>query len=493
MIKVIIVDDEMLAGIGIQSLIDGKEDVMVVNVFSGPEEAIPFLRKTPVDIVITDIEMADMNGLDFIEVIRSANLASGVIILSCHDDFSYAQEAISRGTDAYLLKHKISGPILLSEIRKVYAKHGKNRTEEVSRDVDDSVMSEMTGEEIFRVGVFRTYCVDMSGDIKSPSIDANMFYHLLDGLVRRYNMGTMFLPYDKDPFILFKVDRNQTESERNRHISENISTLIRSARHYVSGRLLFGISSEMHDLKEMRNRYQEAITAVQRYYYEPDVQIFFYHDGGEPFVVNDFSYNSFLSDQSMEIFSAELDLYLKKAAFCRVEPVKMKGQLMQALSRFLDRALDYNLQGRSPDEKQNLDSRIFSIVTNTGNVTELREQLIKMVAECREQAVRAIERDEISEALAYIEEHLDEKINLVDLAEKCCMSVPSFTKKFKERTGETLVQYLNEQRIERVKILLRNRHLSLEQIAEQTGFSNSNYLIRVFKKTTGKTVSEYRR
>lgn len=59
--------------------------------------------------------------------------------------------------------------------------------------------------------------------------------------------------------------------------------------------------------------------------------------------------------------------------------------------------------------------------------------------------------------------------------------------------GKTLIQYLNECRIEKAKTLLENKNLSLEQVAEEAGFSNANYLIRVFKKITGQTIGEYRK
>ena len=70
MIRTIVVDDEILSRIGIQSFIDGKEEISVSGVFGEALEAIDFLRENPVDIVITDIEMSEMNGLDFIKVIR---------------------------------------------------------------------------------------------------------------------------------------------------------------------------------------------------------------------------------------------------------------------------------------------------------------------------------------------------------------------------------------------------------------------------------------
>ena len=73
------------------------------------------------------------------------------------------------------------------------------------------------------------------------------------------------------------------------------------------------------------------------------------------------------------------------------------------------------------------------------------------------------------------------------------MSIPSLSKKFKERTGLTVTQYINRERIRRAQILLKNPANSLWQIAEVTGFANVNYLIRVFKKVTGTTIGEYRK
>ncbi len=88
MIRTIIVDDEILSRIGIQSFIDRKEDIEVVGVFGSAEEALEFMQGTPVDVVITDIEMCEMDGLEFIGLIRQEQLADGIIILSCHESFS---------------------------------------------------------------------------------------------------------------------------------------------------------------------------------------------------------------------------------------------------------------------------------------------------------------------------------------------------------------------------------------------------------------------
>ena len=101
--------------------------------------------------------------------------------------------------------------------------------------------------------------------------------------------------------------------------------------------------------------------------------------------------------------------------------------------------------------------------------------------------------DEIERAMDYIEEHPEQNLTLAEIAGNSNMSVPNFCKKFKARTGKTLVQYVNERKVESVKEYLCDNTLSLSEIAEKTGFSNENYMVRVFKKVTGMTVTDYRR
>ena len=69
-----------------------------------------------------------------------------------------------------------------------------------------------------------------------------------------------------------------------------------------------------------------------------------------------------------------------------------------------------------------------------------------------------------------------------ELAQLSCMSVPSFCKKFKEQTGMTVIQYINEKRVACAASLLKQSQYSLDEIAALAGFSNSNYLLRVFNK-----------
>jgi len=469
MIRTIIVDDEVLAGVGIQSLIDGQEDISVSGVFSLPEEAIEFLKENVVDIVITDIEMADMNGLELIQVVRSENLASGIIILSCHDDFSYAQEAISKGTDSYLLKHNVSREMLVNEIKKVYQKtsdFGMNKVRRASQGTEQKLLAE---REIYVVGILRFD----TPEYLMADVDRMMLMHLLEKIVSHYEMGTLFAPYNREMFIVYQFHKN--------------------IRQYINGKIVNGISTESDDLKEMREKYDEAVSAADLCFYDSSKTVFVWRNGNKKPVLNEFSRDKLLENNGLEILRDELRDFVRQAYFSQIEVWSLKGQLVPAVSRMVYAVLQEHRFSETLQAKWSAEHLRISAAAQAKNADILQEQLLEVVSQFRQECLADRNQDEFAEVLAYIDENLSDKLSLKELAEKGCMSIPSFSRKFKERMGKTLIQYLNECRIEKAKTLLENKNLSLEQVAEEAGFSNANYLIRVFKKITGQTIGEYRK
>ena len=108
MIRVLVVDDEILARVGIQSILENCGDIRVAGAFGLAGDALDFLKTNIVDIVITDIEMPYMSGLEFIRKIREQHLAEGNIILRCYDKVEYAKEATSLGMNGYLWANSIN-------------------------------------------------------------------------------------------------------------------------------------------------------------------------------------------------------------------------------------------------------------------------------------------------------------------------------------------------------------------------------------------------
>ena len=99
----------------------------------------------------------------------------------------------------------------------------------------------------------------------------------------------------------------------------------------------------------------------------------------------------------------------------------------------------------------------------------------------------------IRDAIAHIWEYIEEELTVVKLADIVCLSPDYFSKLFKKTMGAGPIEYIHQRRIQRVKLLLLTTDMSTEQIAQKTGFSSARYLLRIFQKFTGRTLTEYRK
>ena len=218
MIRVLIVDDEILARVGIQSLLENSQEIQVVGSFNLASEALEFLKTTIVDIIITDIEMPYMDGLEFIRRIREQNLVQGVIILSCYDKFEYAKQAISLGTDGYILKNSITQEALEKEICSVYKKISTRIGEK--REISSERETAVHGGKM-AVAIIKT---------QPKESDNKIITKLLGDIVTHYHMGHLIEAYhEKNSFAVIEFPEN-TEEDGRKELLEGYIEAIRTRR-----------------------------------------------------------------------------------------------------------------------------------------------------------------------------------------------------------------------------------------------------------------------
>lgn len=493
MIRTIIVDDEILSRIGLRSFLDGKEGIVVSGIFGEAAEAIKFLEENVIDIVLTDIEMSDMNGLEFIQHIREQHLASGVIIVSCHDDFSYAQQAISLGTDSYILKHSVTEEKLISEVKKVYEKvlHAGQEKKHIRGDYHES--TEIKEKCIYRVGVLKIDSREHLTIHSNQQAERDMLVHLLEEIVARYQMGTLFAPYNREIFVLFQIEKEHSKSERMSMIEHWISLLEKNMRQYVSEKIYCGLSEEYENLADTRSCYEDALLATEQSFYLQEQNIFYYKKNENTNALSLFTTEHFMEQNWIDNFSRELENWMSQASLQYISSSAVKQMLVQNLKQLNMQIMTEYHFNEEFQAKRNIEMNLIAKFTIAKNSQELTDLTLQYMIDFQKDALLESVHNPLSEVLKYIEQHLEEKLTLPELADMSYMSVPSFCKRFKEHTGTTVTQYLNEKRIERARVLLKQQKFTLWEIAEMTGFSNANYLLRVFKKTTGQTISEYRK
>ena len=463
MIRVLIVDDEILARVGIQSLLENSQEIQVVGSFNLASEALEFLKTTIVDIIITDIEMPYMDGLEFIRRIREQNLVQGVIILSCYDKFEYAKQAISLGTDGYILKNRIGEKREISSEKETAVHGGK-----------------------MAVAIIKT---------QPKESDNKIITKLLGDIVTHYHMGHLIEAYhEKNSFAVIEFPENTEEDGRKELLEGYIEAIRTNLLQYTNAMPYIGVSGEFDKLQGIPEAYRQAELAMELRFYRDKKTVFHAPEicWKEDDVGLMFSRRGFLEEKGMTVFEEELRNYLEQ---CKKETVlvkTVKETLVQAVSIFV-----YSIERDYFDDQDiarwNSRYSFMETIMEAEFMGELILKLTAMMANFKTDFLKELNEDGFGDVLEYIEKNCASKITIKELADLKNMSLSLFTKKFKNKTETAPVQYINKRKVELVKEYLKKREYTLGEIAELTGFSNENYMVRVFRKVTGKTITDYRK
>jgi len=104
MVSIVLVDDHFLVRDGIRALLEDEKQYEVIGEASDGREAIDLVQSLQPDIVICDIRMPEMSGIETVEKLTNLSVSSKTIMLSMHDSDEYILQSINAGADGYLLK-----------------------------------------------------------------------------------------------------------------------------------------------------------------------------------------------------------------------------------------------------------------------------------------------------------------------------------------------------------------------------------------------------
>ncbi|MBU2914491.1 MULTISPECIES: response regulator transcription factor [Reichenbachiella] len=141
-IKVLIVDDHQMFLDGLSSILVGDEQVEVVGVLTDARAVIDTLKDAPVDVVVTDVSMPHMDGIQLNAELKKRNIQAKVLVLTTHNDPDIIQKLIKGGVDGYLLKNAEKNELLTAI--KTVATGGKHFSQEVQKKYTESLFSSAT-------------------------------------------------------------------------------------------------------------------------------------------------------------------------------------------------------------------------------------------------------------------------------------------------------------------------------------------------------------
>lgn len=534
MLKIFLVEDEFVMREGIKNNIDWTaEGFLFCGEASDGEIAYKLIQSKQPDIIITDIKMPFMNGLELSRLIRNELPQSKIIILSGHEEFSYAQEAIKIGVAEYLLK-----PIKSSELIKVvkrvskqiiHERQEKENFERYKREMeenetyikrrlfDEMIEGTLSTAEILERGKelgfemsAQYYQIallkyDFKGENEGYSNELLGLDHMLNSINSRYKNIIFFDRAIEGTALIIKEDSlEKLELTRNQYIEE-IKTVFSQ---YPEVGYFGGIGIPVSRLSRLYESYKSAALAFARRFILDKNAIIRGDELAELiYESGDTSINT-LEIGNLDIKKAEVFLRSGEAneiSFFVEEFLKSIGRASQRSILFKQYIF------------MNIYFTVLSFLKEIGKPDILTEESFNGVDEMKEVLIDfdkvktymiriftiAIEQRDIlrtkryhrmiEKAKEYINEHYtDSNISLNEVAAYVNISPSHFSTVFSRETGSSFIRYLTDLRMNKARELLKCSDLRCSEISMEIGYKDPHYFSYLFKKEQNCTPLQYR-
>jgi len=532
MLKIMLVDDDypvleyLIKAVSWESL--GME---VQGCYENGLKALAAAEKDLPDILITDIGMPHMDGLELIQKLKELHPHLKVAILSCHNEFAYAQQAVKLQVDDYILKESIEIEeveqllqSLANQLKELNVESGRvNRLQQIKNETAYLLKDKFMHALLYHPPLFPER---LSEQAKDSGIDFSKHTYLpILCMIDRYEeMKKKFVSVDNFMFAIANVIEELTEGPEKaaifRHSSGKVILLFpsdsmkysnnwtheweailgsiqRSLCKFLRINVTFSIGQKAINEIMLRENILKLLEKAEeaRFYTEPGVII----------CTRPIEYSS----EDLYIhYSTALNQFIEVAIehdANRVESVihYWEGYISSKLYKpkvvrewFLKIMMDLQLKFKSLQHFRSVYT--LEVLHQSILNAESFDLLLEMVASVlnntlpvMDQVYLNTQRKEITEAKLYVLRSLGRKVSQEEVADFLHLNPSYFCRLFKRETGETFIEFTIRTKMEKAKELIDQTTGTVEELAKKLGYENKSYFLKSFKAFTGLTPSEY--
>lgn len=524
--KILIVDDEVIARNSIKYMIEKNiPELEIVGLCGSGKDAIAKSYEYRPDIIIMDINMPGINGIDAMKQIRSTNEDVAFIIVSAYDYFDYAMEAVTLNASEYILK-PVNQEKLVNTLRKVMVKI-EQRQIDMMRSLEQHERMNMI-MPILENGFINAICLYDSKPEELEEYCQLFEYKQTSGFV----MVIEFMGIDKvdaqvkgnaihskfrdvlkgicdcvvGPVMSNKMviyvnaycgEEIYEQKERALSVAEKI---VRRTSHIFEN-IRIGIGSYNQDLQCAKQSYIEAARTLRCArkktinYEDPRSRVFHALDYLNKSDMGNDTYETLFESSVYECMTSE-DIMMARIGFEEVFRKMISDPKMDYLS--IKNAIIGFVVNLSK-KWYAFTGDYYTVMTEILNA-DSEEELFACASTYLNEIIIKINNDKCSReqvivdiALDYIEKNYKEEITLEDVARQVNLSSNYFSRLFKSRTGINFSDKILSFRMEKAKEILRDTDYNIKDVTFMVGYIDPNYFTKLFKKYTGKNASEYRK
>lgn len=535
-IKVFLVEDEMVIRRGIKNSIDWeKEGYIFCGEASDGELAYPMIIKEKPDILITDIRMPFMDGLELCKLVKKELPNIKILILSGYDEFDYAKEAIRLGVTEYLLKPISSGKLLealngVSEsirrekedkdlVRKYMEEMRENTEHEKQKFFEQMIAGNLSMADALETG--KKYEMNLSAGMynlllfrftlgeenrKSGELLGEAEY-AIEKLTERLEYVFEFQRGVEGWAFLLMADNEEQMSERVKELSKDLEEIMKN---YSTIAYFGGIGQPVARLRELEESFREAERALaarftmelNRIISVEDIRMAQNVDTLDDIEITSFGeiektrtmLEKFLNNGAEDEIDEFVDVYINELPEENLKSVLMRQYIIMdayiVMMSFCEKieGIEGEMQAQSEELKNSMKT-IQTLEEIKNYIRMLLKKIIGVrdtISGRRYSDIIEIAKDQIRKT------YMSDEISLNTIAAEVGMSPSYFSSIFSKEMGKTFVEYLTEIRMHRAKELLMCSSMKTSEIGYEVGYKDPHYFSYIFKKTQNCTPKEFR-
>lgn len=521
--KAVIADDEGVIVNGLKKLIDWERlDVSIEGDARNGEELLKEIRRVEPDLVITDIRMPKMTGLEVMRRSGALQNKAKFIFISGYEEFSYVKEALKNGAVDYLMK-PVGRRDLEEAVKKAISRREDQHTVEIfsekHTEAQNLIWDDDEGEEMDNAALLRLFekekiscedsffvgiCVgvrpDIAADLGTKAFQRynllrfSVFNRIAEGIQGKKHGFT--IKTDQDAIHMMGVFPKE-------HAEDFMETYIEPVCQKVeleyNTRLCVGIGSLTSQISMLRNTYKAAKFAFELYFFE-EKELVCFEDIHRDYTVSFDDYEEKVEKAFRAIVAKDPDVLdrIDEIMDC-IEALHygnryaVRARTLHFTDDLLAKLVHYHmLEG----DQYELQEKLQQLVSSQKNFRSLRlavrdfyEIIIRKIYETGKSRDKMI----IEEVKDYIKAHYTEDLSIKELAEVACVSQNYFSAMFKKETGENYKAYLTSIRMAEALRLLQETDYKTYEIGEKVGYNNVRRFVDAFKQLYSVSPMEYKK
>ena len=510
--RILIVDDERIEREGIRNLIRMLKLELEPILAKNGEVALEIVRNEPVDIVITDIKMPFMDGLELAEKIREEKPDIELIIYSAFNEFEYARRAMRTNVSNYLLKpiqvpeflaavHRAMDACLEKEadkIRKRELLEGYRRGLAYEREkmlldaingtkpIKPSAFPQPEGgaQERESIHLILVECLRPFFDMHNDD-----FFSMLG---ERISLPFDYLNVNENQSLLFVRSPLPLPKETLRLLAETISSST-AERYDLAVRLIVGAAAD--GWEGVHDAYCGIERMLEFTFFMNDDAILFAGEQLAEASVDGVELQS-ISDKIYQCLDYGDTRGAKYGVELLFSYLKSKGHFSSLYTKFLCSEMMTKALGKEHKNNISVINEYLDKITRTASLHDLKDvmfDIFDLYESSAETKGKGESTNKIIEGIKrMVEEQYDQDLSLEGIAEQVYLTPSYLSYLFKKETGQSLIRYITQVRMDKAVALLKDTNMKIVDICKQLGYRNSNYFIQAFRQHYGVTPAKFR-